>query len=59
MNIVNFKEKTKDIKASIGDVFPHSPTIYGVPYGGIRYIVNITVSFDEYVKLFYDVEGRI
>lgn len=47
MNIVNFKEKTKDIKASIGDVFPHSPTIYGVPYGGIRYIVNITDDFDD------------
>ena len=47
MNIVNFKEKTKDIKASIGDMFPHSPTIYGVPYGGIRYIVNITDDFDN------------
>lgn len=47
MNIVNFKEKTKDIKASIGDVFPHSPTIYGVPYGGIKYIVNITDDFDD------------
>lgn len=47
MNIVNFKEKTKDIKASIGDMFPHSPTIYGVPYGGIRYIVNITDDFDD------------
>lgn len=47
MNIMNFKEKTKDIKASIGDVFPHSPTIYGVPYGGIKYIVNITDDFDD------------
>ena len=47
MNIMNFKEKTKDIKASIGDIFPHSPTIYGVPYGGIKYIVNITDDFDD------------
>lgn len=47
MNIINFKDKTKDIKASIGDVFPHSPTIYGVPYGGIKYIVNITDDFDD------------
>lgn len=47
MNIMNFKENTKDIKASIGDIFPHSPTIYGVPYGGIKYIVNITDDFDD------------
>lgn len=47
MNIINFKDKTKDIKASIGDIFPHSPTIYGVPYGGIKYIVNITDDFDD------------
>lgn len=47
MNIINFKDKTKDIKASIGDMFPHSPTIYGVPYGGIKYIVNITDDFDD------------
>lgn len=47
MNIMNFKDKTKEIKASIGDMFPHSPTIYGVPYGGVKYIVNITDDFDD------------
>lgn len=47
MNIVNFKGKTKEIKSSIGDMFPHSPTIYGVPYGGVKYIVNLTDDFDD------------
>lgn len=45
MKIVDFKS-TKQ-KASIGDMFPHSPTIYGVPYGGMKYIVNITDDFDD------------
>lgn len=46
MNIINFKDKTKDIKASIGDMFPHQSSIYGVPYGGMKYIVNLTDDFD-------------
>lgn len=52
MKIVDFKN-TKQ-KASIGDMFPHSPTIYGVPYGGMKYIVNITDDFDD-AKSFDDV----
>ena len=46
MNIVNFKGKNTEQKASIGDVFPHQSSIYGVPYGGMRYIVNLTDDFD-------------
>src|SRR5699024_9807703 len=33
-------------KASIGDMFPHQSSIYGVPYGGMKYIVNLTDDFD-------------
>ena len=47
MKILNFKDKVTQPKASIGDMFPHSPTIYGVPYGGVKYIVNITDDFDD------------
>ena len=46
MNIVNFKGKNTEHKAAIGDVFPHQSSIYGVPYGGMRYIVNLTDDFD-------------
>lgn len=46
MNIINFKDSTKSAKASIGDMFPHQSSIYGVPYGGMKYIVNLTDDFD-------------
>lgn len=46
MNILNFKDKVSKPKASIGDMFPHQSSIYGVPYGGMKYIVNLTDDFD-------------
>lgn len=46
MNILNFKNSVTQPKAAIGDVFPHQSSIYGVPYGGMRYIVNLTDDFD-------------
>lgn len=46
MNILNFKDKVSQQKASIGDMFPHQSSIYGVPYGGMKYIVNLTDDFD-------------
>ena len=46
MNIVNFKGNVPQPKASIGDMFPHQSSIYGVPYGGMKYIVNLTDDFD-------------
>lgn len=44
MKVINFKNTEQ--KAAIGDVFPHQSSIYGVPYGGMRYIVNLTDDFD-------------
>ena len=46
MKILNFKDKVSQPKAAIGDVFPHQSSIYGVPYGGMKYIVNLTDDFD-------------
>lgn len=46
MKILNFKDKASKPKASIGDMFPHQSSIYGVPYGGMKYIVNLTDDFD-------------
>lgn len=46
MKILNFKDKVTKPKASIGDMFPHQSSIYGVPYGGMKYIVNLTDDFD-------------
>lgn len=46
MKILNFKDKASQPKASIGDMFPHQSSIYGVPYGGMKYIVNLTDDFD-------------
>lgn len=46
MKILNFKDKVSKPKASIGDMFPHQSSIYGVPYGGMKYIVNLTDDFD-------------
>lgn len=46
MKILNFKDKVSQPKASIGDMFPHQSSIYGVPYGGMKYIVNLTDDFD-------------
>ena len=46
MNILNFKGNVPQHKASIGDMFPHQSSIYGVPYGGMKYIVNLTDDFD-------------
>lgn len=46
MKILNFKDKVSKPKASIGGMFPHQSSIYGVPYGGMKYIVNLTDDFD-------------